>query len=316
MLRGGAKMPAPTTPSTIALITRYWLAARVLARRFRCARNITPAGRPPAPAARPPAGQAAAPPPAAAGRRIDRPVPSSQRARLIRPPSTRHPGAGAPVCGACLASIASRAIPGCRGSTHRPPPRFSNTVSTMSAHDHRTPGCPRFPGAIGAVAALLMAMQPCPALAGAQPVCFPRSPAPISPRLRRALGVHDTDRERARLRAHLRRRAPRAGHARDPRAAGSDERVGATFFLVGEQLQRNPGLGREIVAAGHEIALHCHRHRNLLRLAPWQVREDIARAQGSDRGSPRDTRRSCIAPPTGYSTPPRWRSRAAAAGAP
>ncbi len=25
--------------------------------------------------------------------------------------------------------------------------------------------------------------------------------------------------------------------------------------------------------------MHCHRHRNLLRLAPWQVREDIARAQ-------------------------------------
>ncbi|MGC2375441.1 MAG: polysaccharide deacetylase family protein, partial [Solirubrobacteraceae bacterium] len=34
----------------------------------------------------------------------------------------------------------------------------------------------------------------------------------------------------------------------------------------------------EIVAAGHEIGLHCHRHRNLLRLSPWQVREDIARA--------------------------------------
>lgn len=55
--------------------------------------------------------------------------------------------------------------------------------------------------------------------------------------------------------------------------------IHATFFLVGEQLLRNPGLGREIVGAGHEIALHCHRHRNLLRLSPWQVREDISRAQ-------------------------------------
>ena len=52
----------------------------------------------------------------------------------------------------------------------------------------------------------------------------------------------------------------------------------ATFFLVGEQVLRNPGLAAEIVAAGHTIGLHCHRHRNLLRLAPWQVREDIARA--------------------------------------
>jgi peptidoglycan-N-acetylglucosamine deacetylase len=53
----------------------------------------------------------------------------------------------------------------------------------------------------------------------------------------------------------------------------------ATFFLVGEQLRRNPGLAQEIVAAGHTVGLHCHRHRNLLRLAPWQVRRDIDRAQ-------------------------------------
>lgn len=53
----------------------------------------------------------------------------------------------------------------------------------------------------------------------------------------------------------------------------------ATFFLVGEQVTRNPGLAQEIVAAGHTVGLHCHRHRNLLRLAPWQVRADIDRAQ-------------------------------------
>jgi peptidoglycan-N-acetylglucosamine deacetylase len=57
------------------------------------------------------------------------------------------------------------------------------------------------------------------------------------------------------------------------------ERVRATFFLVGEQVRRNPGLAREIAAAGHVIGLHCDRHRNLLRLVPAQVREDIARAQ-------------------------------------
>jgi peptidoglycan-N-acetylglucosamine deacetylase len=53
----------------------------------------------------------------------------------------------------------------------------------------------------------------------------------------------------------------------------------ATFFLVGEQVQRNPRLVEEILAAGHEVGLHCHRHRNLLRLTPWQARADIARAQ-------------------------------------
>ena len=55
----------------------------------------------------------------------------------------------------------------------------------------------------------------------------------------------------------------------------------ATFFLVGEQVERRPALAGEIVAAGHEIAVHCHRHRNLMRLAPGQVRDDLERAAGA-----------------------------------
>jgi peptidoglycan/xylan/chitin deacetylase (PgdA/CDA1 family) len=54
--------------------------------------------------------------------------------------------------------------------------------------------------------------------------------------------------------------------------------VRATFFLVGEQVARNPALAAEIVAAGHGIGLHCDRHRNQLRLGPRAVREDIMRA--------------------------------------
>jgi peptidoglycan/xylan/chitin deacetylase (PgdA/CDA1 family) len=54
--------------------------------------------------------------------------------------------------------------------------------------------------------------------------------------------------------------------------------VAATFFLVGEQVRRNPSLAREIVSAGHLVGLHCHRHRNLLRLTPRQVHADIDRA--------------------------------------
>jgi peptidoglycan/xylan/chitin deacetylase (PgdA/CDA1 family) len=53
----------------------------------------------------------------------------------------------------------------------------------------------------------------------------------------------------------------------------------ATFFLVGEQVARNPALAAEIVAAGHRVGLHCDRHRNLLRLTPWQVRDDLRRAR-------------------------------------
>ncbi len=61
--------------------------------------------------------------------------------------------------------------------------------------------------------------------------------------------------------------------------------VSATFFLVGEQVRRNPALVGEIVAGGHGIGLHCDRHRNLLRLTPRQVQADIARAQDAIEGA-------------------------------
>jgi peptidoglycan-N-acetylglucosamine deacetylase len=61
----------------------------------------------------------------------------------------------------------------------------------------------------------------------------------------------------------------------------SQRGIRATFFLVGEQIERNPALAGEIVAAGHQVALHCHRHRNLLRLMPSQVTEDLDRASAA-----------------------------------
>ncbi|HLL91920.1 MAG TPA: polysaccharide deacetylase family protein [Solirubrobacteraceae bacterium] len=138
----------------------------------------------------------------------------------------------------------------------------------MSAHDHRTPATP----IAGALAGAAIASYLLPGLAGAWPA------------LRRPLGVED----------HT---ASGRGYALTfddgPHAQGTPavleilrrERVRATFFLVGEQVLRNPGLAREIVDAGHGIGLHCHRHRNLLRLAPWQVGEDIARAQATIESS-------------------------------
>jgi peptidoglycan-N-acetylglucosamine deacetylase len=55
----------------------------------------------------------------------------------------------------------------------------------------------------------------------------------------------------------------------------------ATFFLVGEQVERRPELAAEIAAAGHRIELHCHRHRNLLRLTAGQFLEDAERARAA-----------------------------------
>ena len=53
----------------------------------------------------------------------------------------------------------------------------------------------------------------------------------------------------------------------------------ATFFLVGEQVERRPALAAEIVAAGHAVGVHGHRHRNLLRVGPRQTGEDLRRAR-------------------------------------
>jgi peptidoglycan/xylan/chitin deacetylase (PgdA/CDA1 family) len=134
----------------------------------------------------------------------------------------------------------------------------------MSTPDHRTPGHPA-PVALGALGAVTMASYLLPGLAGAWPA------------LRRPLGIED-------------RTASGDGYALTfddgPHLEGTPAvleilagaGVRATFFLVGEQVRRNPTLAREILAEGHSIGLHCDRHRNLLRLTPWQVREDLARA--------------------------------------
>src|SRR5271166_529684 len=133
----------------------------------------------------------------------------------------------------------------------------------MSSNDHRSPGSPL----ARAVAAASMMSYLLPGLA-----------AWMWPALRGPLGIED-------------RTSSGAGYALTfddgPHPQGTPavleilarERASATFFLVGEQVRRNPALAREIVAAGHGIGLHCDRHRNLLRLAPRQTRADIARAQ-------------------------------------
>jgi peptidoglycan/xylan/chitin deacetylase (PgdA/CDA1 family) len=61
------------------------------------------------------------------------------------------------------------------------------------------------------------------------------------------------------------------------RAAGQK----ATFFLAGEQVEKRPALAAEIVAAGHRVELHCHRHRNQLRLTPRALLDDAERGRAA-----------------------------------
>lgn len=54
--------------------------------------------------------------------------------------------------------------------------------------------------------------------------------------------------------------------------------VHATFFLLGSMLIRSPSLGRDLVSAGHEVAIHGWDHRPLPSRGPRSTFQDIARA--------------------------------------
>ena len=76
-----------------------------------------------------------------------------------------------------------------------------------------------------------------------------------------------------------------------PAALEALSRAGAlaTFFMVGEQVDRNPSLVVEVVAAGHGVAVHGYRHRNQLRVTPREQVDDLARAEdtiGAATGRP------------------------------
>ena len=52
----------------------------------------------------------------------------------------------------------------------------------------------------------------------------------------------------------------------------------ATFFLMGEQVDRRPELAREIAARGHAIGVHGYRHTLLLRRTRRALADDLDRA--------------------------------------
>lgn len=55
----------------------------------------------------------------------------------------------------------------------------------------------------------------------------------------------------------------------------------ATFFVLGEQARRHPGLVREVAAAGHELGVHGDVHRYPLARGPRAALADLRRAAGA-----------------------------------
>ena len=89
-----------------------------------------------------------------------------------------------------------------------------------------------------------------------------------------------------------------------PRLIDALDREGhrATFFLIGERAERHPELVRQIVASGHQVALHGHDHRWQVLFWPRAIREDFARGLGALREACGRIPR-CYRPPIGLAGP-------------
>ncbi|MGC8840128.1 MAG: polysaccharide deacetylase family protein [Candidatus Sumerlaeaceae bacterium] len=55
----------------------------------------------------------------------------------------------------------------------------------------------------------------------------------------------------------------------------AEKNVKATFFLLGPNVEKQPDVVREIVAAGHEVGNHSWSHPVLNKLAPEKIREEL-----------------------------------------
>jgi peptidoglycan/xylan/chitin deacetylase (PgdA/CDA1 family) len=102
----------------------------------------------------------------------------------------------------------------------------------------------------------------------------------VAPGLRAVLGVRDRVEDGDTVALTFDDGPDRTG---TPAIVSSLDRLGvtATFFVTGEQVRERPTVAAEMAAAGHEIGLHGDRHRNLLRVGPRALRDDLARAHAA-----------------------------------
>lgn len=56
-----------------------------------------------------------------------------------------------------------------------------------------------------------------------------------------------------------------------------EENVKATFFVIGAELERHPGAGRALVAAGHELGNHSYSHKRMVLKTPGFIASEIER---------------------------------------
>jgi peptidoglycan/xylan/chitin deacetylase (PgdA/CDA1 family) len=72
-----------------------------------------------------------------------------------------------------------------------------------------------------------------------------------------------------------------------PAVLSALDRLGwrATFFMLGVEVRRSPGLAAEVAAAGHEVAVHGDDHASLLRRGPLATLDGLRRARDTVAGA-------------------------------
>ncbi|GAB2928806.1 polysaccharide deacetylase family protein [Nonomuraea fastidiosa] len=63
----------------------------------------------------------------------------------------------------------------------------------------------------------------------------------------------------------------------------AEQRVRATFFVVGSQVEARPQDARALVAAGHQLANHTYNHRRMVFVSPATVASEIERTDAAIR---------------------------------
>lgn len=80
--------------------------------------------------------------------------------------------------------------------------------------------------------------------------------------------------------------------------------VQATFFVLGEAVEKSPDLLRRIVAEGHAVGLHGYRHRPFVLMNQCRIKGEIERARDSvRRACPEARLLTWLRPPYGFKSP-------------
>lgn len=83
-----------------------------------------------------------------------------------------------------------------------------------------------------------------------------------------------------------------------------DANVRATFFVLGEAVDRHPDLLRRVIAEGHAVGVHAYRHRPFVLLSAGGIAREIGRTRGAVwRVCPQAEVSPWLRPPHGFKSP-------------